>query len=215
MALDRDGREDLLLVTGGPLSPEPGGTRLYRNTRKGLKDVTRKMGIRAFGEADAELVDLNTLSGNAVIFLRLRSTGRLRKDLHLPVVRERTGGHRAAGQRGKGGRQSAAIRLVAAGAEHGLRHAGLRALSSLRMEKAYRDYGHDIDNTDSVLEAGLGFAADRSVSQTIPTSASSPTEIEIDMSSNALWRGTIRSLRVDFSAADTGTSRIEYMRFSE
>jgi 4-methylaminobutanoate oxidase (formaldehyde-forming) len=24
------------------------------------------------------------------------------------------------------------------------------------MEKGYRDYGHDIDNTDSVLEAGLG-----------------------------------------------------------
>ena len=28
------------------------------------------------------------------------------------------------------------------------------------MEKAYRDYGHDIDNTDTILEAGLGFAAD-------------------------------------------------------
>ena len=26
------------------------------------------------------------------------------------------------------------------------------------MEKGYRDYGHDIDNTDTVLEAGLGFA---------------------------------------------------------
>ena len=26
------------------------------------------------------------------------------------------------------------------------------------MEKGYRDYGHDIDNTDIVLEAGLGFA---------------------------------------------------------
>ena len=26
------------------------------------------------------------------------------------------------------------------------------------MEKGYRDYGHDIDNTDSLLEAGLGFA---------------------------------------------------------
>jgi glycine cleavage system aminomethyltransferase T len=39
-----------------------------------------------------------------------------------------------------------------------LRHAGLKALSSLRMEKGYRDYGHDIDNTDTVLEAGLGFA---------------------------------------------------------
>jgi 4-methylaminobutanoate oxidase (formaldehyde-forming) len=49
-------------------------------------------------------------------------------------------------------------RLVAAGEAVGLRHAGLRALSSLRLEKAYRDYGHDIDNTDHVLAAGLGFA---------------------------------------------------------
>jgi 4-methylaminobutanoate oxidase (formaldehyde-forming) len=49
-------------------------------------------------------------------------------------------------------------KLVEAGAPFGLKHAGLKALSSLRMEKAYRDYGHDIDNTDSVLEAGLGFA---------------------------------------------------------
>ncbi len=51
-------------------------------------------------------------------------------------------------------------RLVAAGAPLGLRHAGLKALASLRLEKGYRDYGHDIDNTDSVLEAGLGFAVD-------------------------------------------------------
>jgi hypothetical protein len=57
--LDGDGREDLVLVTGGPQSPEPGGTRLYRNTRRGLVDVTRKMGIRSFDELDAELVDLN------------------------------------------------------------------------------------------------------------------------------------------------------------
>jgi 4-methylaminobutanoate oxidase (formaldehyde-forming) len=42
----------------------------------------------------------------------------------------------------------------------GIVHAGLKALASLRMEKGYRDYGHDIDNTDSVLEAGLGFAVD-------------------------------------------------------
>src|SRR5437588_36108 len=51
-------------------------------------------------------------------------------------------------------------RLVEAGAAFGLRHAGLKALASLRMEKGYRDYGHDIDNTDSVLEAGLGFFVD-------------------------------------------------------
>jgi glycine cleavage system aminomethyltransferase T len=49
-------------------------------------------------------------------------------------------------------------RLVTAGERMGLRHAGLKALASLRMEKGYRDYGHDIDNTDSVLEAGFGFA---------------------------------------------------------
>ncbi len=47
-----------------------------------------------------------------------------------------------------------------AGSAVGLRHAGLKALASLRMEKGYRDYGHDIDNTDWVLEAGLGFAVD-------------------------------------------------------
>lgn len=51
-------------------------------------------------------------------------------------------------------------RVVEAGEKLGLRHAGLKALASLRMEKGYRDYGHDIDNTDSVLEAGLGFAVD-------------------------------------------------------
>ncbi|NVB77942.1 MAG: GcvT family protein [Kofleriaceae bacterium] len=51
-------------------------------------------------------------------------------------------------------------RLVELGAQVGLVHAGLKTLASCRMEKAYRDYGHDIDNTDTVLEAGLGFAVD-------------------------------------------------------
>ena len=49
-------------------------------------------------------------------------------------------------------------RLVEEGANHGLVHAGLRALGSLRLEKGYRDYGHDIDNTDNAYETGLGFA---------------------------------------------------------
>jgi 4-methylaminobutanoate oxidase (formaldehyde-forming) len=40
----------------------------------------------------------------------------------------------------------------------GVRPVGLKALASLRMEKAYRDYGHDIDNTDCPLDVGLGFA---------------------------------------------------------
>ncbi len=48
--------------------------------------------------------------------------------------------------------------ITSAGAAYDLAPVGLKALSSLRMEKAYRDYGHDIDNTDCPLEAGLGFA---------------------------------------------------------
>jgi 4-methylaminobutanoate oxidase (formaldehyde-forming) len=40
----------------------------------------------------------------------------------------------------------------------GVRPVGLKALASLRMEKAYRDFGHDIDNTDCPLDVGLGFA---------------------------------------------------------
>jgi len=50
--------------------------------------------------------------------------------------------------------------LVEAGAHVGLKYAGFQALDTLRLEKAYRDYGHDIDNTDTPLEAGLGFAVD-------------------------------------------------------
>jgi len=49
-------------------------------------------------------------------------------------------------------------KLVAAGAGLGLKHAGFQALNTLRLEKAYRDYGYDIDNTDTPLETGLGFA---------------------------------------------------------
>jgi 4-methylaminobutanoate oxidase (formaldehyde-forming) len=51
-------------------------------------------------------------------------------------------------------------RLVEVGEPIGLVHAGLKALGSLRMEKGYRDYGHDLDNMDSVVEAGLSFAVD-------------------------------------------------------
>jgi 4-methylaminobutanoate oxidase (formaldehyde-forming) len=50
--------------------------------------------------------------------------------------------------------------LVEAGEAVGLKHAGLQALDTLRMEKPYRDYGNDIDNMDTPLEAGLGFFVD-------------------------------------------------------
>ncbi|MCJ7537379.1 MAG: FAD-dependent oxidoreductase, partial [Anaerolineales bacterium] len=50
--------------------------------------------------------------------------------------------------------------LVESGVDAGLKHAGLSALDTLRMEKAYRDYGHDIDNLDTPLEVGLGFTVE-------------------------------------------------------
>ncbi|HEY2508609.1 MAG TPA: FAD-dependent oxidoreductase [Streptosporangiaceae bacterium] len=77
-----------------------------------------------------------------VLCVRITYVGELGYELHIPAE------------------QAAHVydRLVAAGRDLGLRHAGLKALSSLRLEKGYRDYGHDIDNTDTPAEAGLGFA---------------------------------------------------------
>jgi 4-methylaminobutanoate oxidase (formaldehyde-forming) len=47
--------------------------------------------------------------------------------------------------------------LVEAGGEFGLRHCGYHTLNSLRIEKAYREWAHDIGSHDTPLEAGLAF----------------------------------------------------------
>jgi glycine cleavage system aminomethyltransferase T len=52
--------------------------------------------------------------------------------------------------------------LVDRGQDVGLRHVGLKAVNSLRLEKGYRDYGHDIDNLDGVHDVGLSFTCDLS-----------------------------------------------------
>ena len=81
--------------------------------------------------------------GNApVLAIRITYVGELGWELYIPVEHA---GH-------------VYETLVAAGEPIGLRHVGLKALGSLRMEKAYRDYGHDIDNTDNLAMVGLGFA---------------------------------------------------------
>jgi glycine cleavage system aminomethyltransferase T/glycine/D-amino acid oxidase-like deaminating enzyme len=48
--------------------------------------------------------------------------------------------------------------LMAAGADLGIRPVGLAAMTSLRLEKGYRDFGVDIDSTDNPIAAGLSFA---------------------------------------------------------
>ncbi len=93
----------------------------------------------AFGFRAARYIDIGFAR---VLCIRITYLGELGYELHIPAE------------------QAVHVydRLVEAGRDLGLRHAGLKALASLRMEKGYRDYGHDIDNTDTVLEAGLGFA---------------------------------------------------------
>jgi heterotetrameric sarcosine oxidase gamma subunit len=79
------------------------------------------------------------IDGVEVLCVRITYVGELGYELYVPA-------------------EDAAVvydRLWAAGQSDGLRPAGLRALGSLRLEKAYRDYGHDIDNTDRLWEVGL------------------------------------------------------------
>ena len=47
--------------------------------------------------------------------------------------------------------------LVEAGGEFGLRHCGYHTLNTLRVEKAFREWAHDMGPCDSLIEAGLAF----------------------------------------------------------
>ena len=47
--------------------------------------------------------------------------------------------------------------LIAEGSNHGLRHCGYHTLNSLRLEKAYRDWSHDMGPDDDPFQAGLAF----------------------------------------------------------
>jgi 4-methylaminobutanoate oxidase (formaldehyde-forming) len=49
--------------------------------------------------------------------------------------------------------------LQQAGAEFGIRNVGLHAVNSLRLEKGFRHWGHDIGSEDNLIQAGLSFAA--------------------------------------------------------
>ena len=50
--------------------------------------------------------------------------------------------------------------IIAAGEPLGLVHAGLYTQDALRLEKAFKHWGHDIGPEDTPLEAGLGFTCD-------------------------------------------------------
>lgn len=48
--------------------------------------------------------------------------------------------------------------ILERGEEFGLKHGGFFAMNSMRMEKGYRHWGHDIGEEDTPIEAGLSFA---------------------------------------------------------
>ena len=50
--------------------------------------------------------------------------------------------------------------LFEAGEAFGIKPYGYHTMNSLRMEKCYRHWGHDITDEDTVLEAGLSFTCD-------------------------------------------------------
>lgn len=82
------------------------------------------------------------IAGHTVRALRITYVGELGWELHIPIAE--TGDVFDA--------------LMVAGAPHGIRLAGYRAIESLRLEKGYRAWASDITPNDTPFEAGLGWA---------------------------------------------------------
>ena len=97
------------------------------------------LGNDAFPYLTAREIDLDYAR---VLALRVTYVGELGWELHVPTELALT----------------VYDALLAGGADLGYRNVGLGAMGSLRLEKAYRDYGLDIDNTDTPPDVGLGFA---------------------------------------------------------
>ncbi len=94
---------------------------------------------RAFPFATVSEIEVE---GVSVLALRVTYVGELGWELHLDP-------HDA---------NAVYDALMAAGAEHGIKNAGYRAIESLRLEKGYRAWGSDINTDHTPLEAGLKWA---------------------------------------------------------
>jgi glycine cleavage system aminomethyltransferase T/glycine/D-amino acid oxidase-like deaminating enzyme len=108
------------------------------------RDLMRKvtftdMSNEAFPFLTAKEIDIGYAT---LLAIRITYVGELGWELHVPTIHA----------------VQVYDQLVESGQEFGLRHAGMQTLNSLRLEKAYRDFGVDVDNTDNPIEAGLGFA---------------------------------------------------------
>ena len=123
-----------------------------------------------FGFMSARHIDIGLFD---VLALRVTFIGELGWELHVPALH--------------------AVQvydlLMEAGRDLGVRNAGMQTLSSLRLEKAYRDFGVDVDNTDNPIEAGLGFA------------------VKLDKPSGFIGRDALKAIK------DRGTPKTRMLQF--
>jgi 4-methylaminobutanoate oxidase (formaldehyde-forming) len=117
-----------LLTVQGPRSRE----LLSRLTSADLSN-------EAFPYMTAREIDLHYAR---VLAMRVTYVGELGWELHVPAELALT----------------VYDALMEAGSDLGYRNVGLGAMNSLRLEKAYRDYAIDVDNTDTPIDVGLEFA---------------------------------------------------------
>ena len=110
------------------------------NARRLLSSLTdADLSNQAFPFASAQEIDFADASLRAI---RITYVGELGWELHIPT--EFT--------------LSVYDALNQAGQSLSLQHCGYHALNSLRIEKGYRHWGHDVTDEETPLEAGLGFA---------------------------------------------------------
>ncbi len=108
-----------------------------RTLLSGLTDAD--LSNQAFPFASAQEIDFADARLRAI---RITYVGELGWELHIPT--EFT--------------LSVYDALTQAGQALSLQHCGYHALNSLRIEKGYRHWGHDVTDEETPLEAGLGFA---------------------------------------------------------
>jgi 4-methylaminobutanoate oxidase (formaldehyde-forming) len=168
LTITRLGEQEYLLVTGDILQRVT-TSWLRKNTEQGehctVSDVTSAYTLLSLqGPRSRELLqaisgaDLSTervpfrssceieIGFARLLLVRLTYMGELGYELYIPTEYSHTVYDALVA-----GIEAQGVPLV---------HAGLMALESLRLEKGYRDFAVDIDNTDTPLEAGLGFVVD-------------------------------------------------------
>ena len=96
------------------------------------------MSARAFPFATMQFINIGY---SRIMALRVSYTGELGWELFIPTEFL----------------QQTYDSIIERGAEFGLKHCGYHALNSLRIERAFREFAHDIGADDNPVEAGLDF----------------------------------------------------------